>query len=185
MTRGFPPDLEHEYSFYINYLIVFGCPRLRAEGDASPKFYLPPECGMENLVFYTRRNKRKPTESAVVDTVEIPILSERQLAKLKTGNRENIAFDELDNAVWQFAPDEEADLETPGGQVHALEHPALSIVEDEPPATQAIRSNAKGLQAGYNPYDSGHLARKFACKPRDMRELSKWIEIRKKLGAGK
>ncbi|MEQ1582326.1 MAG: hypothetical protein ABL964_17190 [Steroidobacteraceae bacterium] len=42
-----------------------------------------------------------------------------------------------------------------------------------------------GLRTGYNPYDSGQLAGKVARKPRDMRELSKWIELTKKLGAGK
>jgi hypothetical protein len=119
----------------------------------------------------------------VVNTVEIPILDERQIARLKTGNRNNVAFDELGNAVWQFAPDEEAGYETPGRPGRNLDHPALSIVDEEPPASQTIRTNVKGLQIGYNPYDSGQLARKAARKPRDMRELSKWIELRKKLGA--
>lgn len=119
----------------------------------------------------------------MVDTVEIPLLDERQLTRLKTGNRNNVAFDELGNAVWQFAPEEEAGCEAPGRSMRNLDHPALSIVDDEPPASETIRTNMKGLQTGYNPYDSGQLARKAARKPRDMRELSKWIELRKKLGA--
>lgn len=125
------------------------------------------------------------TESTVVDTVEIPILSERQLTTgLKTGNKDNIAFDELGNAVWQFAPDEEVDLESSSAPSRTLEHPALSIVDDEPPDSPTIRTNVKGLRTGYNPYDSGQLAGKVARKPRDMRELSKWIELRKKLESG-
>jgi hypothetical protein len=121
----------------------------------------------------------------VVDTVEIPILSERELTKLKTGTRDNIAFDELGNAVWQFAPHEESDLDDSAAAGRTLEHPALSIIDDEPPASQTLRTNLKGLQTGYNPYDSGQLGGKAARKPRDMRELSRWIELRKKIGTGK
>lgn len=121
----------------------------------------------------------------MVDTVEIPILSERQLARIKTGNRENVAFDELGNAVWQFAPHEETDVDASAPANRTLEHPALAIVEDEPADSPTIRTNVTGLRTGYNPYDSGQLAGKVARKPRNMRELSKWIELRKKLDSGK
>ncbi len=120
----------------------------------------------------------------MVDTVEIPLLNERQLARLKTGYRDNVAFDELGNAVWQFAPDQHTAREAPERSVRKLDHPSLSIVDNHPPASQTIRTNVKGLQTGYNPYDSGQLAGKVARKRRDMRELSKWIELRKKLGTG-
>lgn len=121
----------------------------------------------------------------MVDTVEIPALNERQLARLQSASRENIAFDDLGNAVWQFAPDEETSVDAAARPVRMLDHPALSLVEEEPPASETIRTNMKGLQTGYNPYDSGQLARKAGRKPRDMRELSRWIELRKKLGADK
>jgi len=124
-------------------------------------------------------------ESAVVDTVEIPILGERHLTRLKTGNKDSIAYDELGNAVWQFAPEEAVDLDSASPPAHTLEPPALSIVDDDPPASPTIRTNVKGLRTGYNPYDSGQLAGKTYRKPRDMRELSKWIELRKKLESGK
>ena len=39
-----------------------------------------------------------------------------------------------------------------------------------------------GLTAGYNPYDSGTLSKQSWKKKKDLRELSKWIELRKKLG---
>jgi hypothetical protein len=120
----------------------------------------------------------------VADTVEIPLLDERQLARLKTGNRDNVAFNELGNAAWQFAPHGGSDLDTSGDPERTLEHPALSIVDDAPPDSPTIRTNVTGLRTGYNPYDSGQLAGKVARKPRDMRELSKWIELRKKLGSG-
>ena len=42
----------------------------------------------------------------------------------------------------------------------ALAHPGLAIVEEEGPANAPIRSNPKGLRNGYNPYESGLLAKK-------------------------
>ncbi|MEY4932971.1 MAG: hypothetical protein RLZZ403_1291 [Pseudomonadota bacterium] len=132
-----------------------------------------------------RAGNRGIIESAVVDTVEIPVLNERQLTGLKTGHRDSIAYDELGNAVWQFAPDEAGAPGSAEQPNRTLEHPALSIVDDDPPDSPAIRKNVKGLRTGYNPYDSGQLAGKVTRKPRDMRELSKWIELRKKLESGK
>ena len=63
----------------------------------------------------------------------------------------------------------------------ALTHHGLSIVEDEPPANAPIRQNPKGLRVGYNPYESGMLTKKERKPKRDLRELSKWIETKKKL----
>ncbi|HSN70136.1 MAG TPA: hypothetical protein VLT59_01450 [Steroidobacteraceae bacterium] len=56
----------------------------------------------------------------------------------------------------------------------------LSTVDDDGPAS-AIRGNERGLTRGYNPYNSGNLYKKSHKKKRDMRELSKWIELKKKL----
>ena len=46
-----------------------------------------------------------------------------------------------------------------------------------------IRSNPKGLRNGYNPYESGVLAKKGQSKSpgkkRDLRELSKWMEAKR------
>ena len=116
----------------------------------------------------------------MVDTVEIPLLGERELTRLKVDNKENIAFDDQGNAVWQFAPHEDSDPE-----LSARVHPALAIVEDDLHESPTIRTNVNGLRTGYNPYDSGELGRKVARKPRDLRELSRWIELRKKLAGGK
>ena len=43
-----------------------------------------------------------------------------------------------------------------------------------------IRSNPKGLRVGYNPYESGVLAKKGPPRKRDLRELSKWMEAKRK-----
>ena len=57
--------------------------------------------------------------------------------------------------------------------------PGFTIVEDEGPANAPIRSNPKGLRNGYNPYESGLLAKKGPRRQVDLRELSKWMEAKK------
>jgi hypothetical protein len=57
----------------------------------------------------------------------------------------------------------------------------LSTVEDDGLSNSSYRGNEKGLTRGYNPYNSGNLYKKTHKKKRNMRELSKWIELKKKL----
>lgn len=97
-----------------------------------------------------------------------------------------VGFDELGNAQFEWQGDKlNADGES-GDRARrkALTHHGLSIVDDEPPANAPIRQNPKGLRVGYNPYQSGLLAKKEWKPKRDLRELSKWIEMKKKLDEG-
>ncbi len=96
-----------------------------------------------------------------------------------------IAFDDLGNAVYEWK-DQSLTQEGEAGtraRNKALAHPGLAIVEDEAPSNAPIRSNPKGLRVGYNPYESGLLAKKGQQAPprkkRDLRELSKWMEAKK------
>jgi hypothetical protein len=93
-----------------------------------------------------------------------------------------IAFDDRGNAIYEWKDDTlSADGEVGDRKrTKALAHPGLAIVEDEGPANAPIRSNPKGLRVGYNPYESGVLAKKGPRKTRDLRELSKWMEAKKK-----
>jgi len=119
----------------------------------------------------------------VVDTVEIPLLDERQLAGGNSQDAGRIAFDDRGNAVWQFAPHTLSGPEQDASPPRGLEHPGLAIVDEDPVEGNTLRTtNVKGLRIGYNPYNSGQLERKTRRKARDMRELSRWIEIRRKLG---
>lgn len=120
----------------------------------------------------------------MVDTVEIPADEQRAGGK-DARSPGTIAFDDRGNAVyeWQFAPFTEDGLDGEQLRAQALDNPGLAIMEDPPPQAP-IRRNVTGTRVGYNPYDSGQLDRKSQRKPRDMRELSKWIELRKKLAAG-
>jgi len=99
----------------------------------------------------------------------------------KPGQPGQIAFDDRGNAIyeWQDGSLKEEGEAGDRARNRALAHPGLSIVEDESPANAPIRSNPKGLRVGYNPYESGVLARKGPKKKRDLRELSKWMEAKR------
>lgn len=98
-----------------------------------------------------------------------------------TGQPGQISFDERGNAVYAWKDDYLSEDGAAGERARnkALAHPGLAIVEDETPANAPIRSNPKGLRVGYNPYESGVLARKGTGKKRDLRQLSKWMEAKK------
>jgi hypothetical protein len=92
-----------------------------------------------------------------------------------------IAFDERGNAIYAWEDARLAEDGEAGERARraALEHPTLSIVDEEAPANAPIRSNPKGLRVGYNPYESGLLAKKGIKRKRDLRELSKWLEAKR------
>lgn len=91
-----------------------------------------------------------------------------------------IGFDDRGNAIYEWDGSLTEDGEAGDrARNRALAHPGLAIVEEEAPANAPIRSNPKGLRNGYNPYESGLLARKGPAKKRDLRELSKWMEAKK------
>ncbi len=100
----------------------------------------------------------------------------------KPGQPGQISFDERGNAVyeWQDGTLKEDGEAGERARKKALAHPGLAIVEDDVPANVPIRSNPKGLRVGYNPYESGLLAKKGQGKRRDLRELSKWMEAKRK-----
>ena len=66
----------------------------------------------------------------------------------------------------------------------ALEHPGLSMVDDDPLPNQPIRNNHKGVRQGYNPYESGLLKKEYKKKT-DLRELSKWLEMKRRAEGNK
>ena len=85
-----------------------------------------------------------------------------------------IAFDDRGNAIYEWQ-DESLKQEGEAGERarnQALAHPGLAIVEEETPVNAPIRSNPKGLRVGYNPYESGVLAKKGPQKkPRPARAV--------------
>lgn len=97
-----------------------------------------------------------------------------------------IAFDDRGNAVYawndELLSEDSEDAER--ARRNALYHPGLSVVEDEPRSDAPVQLNPKGLRLGYNPYESGLLAKKERKKKRDLRELSKWVEMKRKMENG-
>lgn len=94
-----------------------------------------------------------------------------------------IAFDDRGNAIYEWNDDRLSEDGEAGERARrkALEHPGLSFVEEEQGNNAPIQNNAKGLRLGYNPYESGLLPNKAGGKKRDLRELSKWIEMKKRV----
>jgi hypothetical protein len=96
-----------------------------------------------------------------------------------------VQFDDRGNAVYSWRDDV---LARDGNsaerlQESALRNSKLSLVEDDTAPTATSTWNAGGLQRGYNPYESGLLAgKKPIAKRTDMRELSKWIEMKRRMG---
>ncbi|HKU14418.1 MAG TPA: hypothetical protein VJQ52_08475 [Steroidobacteraceae bacterium] len=92
-----------------------------------------------------------------------------------------IAFDARGNAVYEWRDGRLTEDGAAGERAreNALANPGLAIVDDDAPANAPIRSNPKGLRVGYNPYESGLLARKAVRKKPDLRELSRWMEAKR------
>jgi hypothetical protein len=95
-----------------------------------------------------------------------------------------IAFDDRGNAIYEWDDATLSEDSEAGERARrdALEHPGLSIVEEEAPVNAPIRANPKGVRVGYNPYESGVLAKKDVKKKRDLRALSQWLEAKRKAG---
>ena len=102
----------------------------------------------------------------------------------KSGDAGRLGMDDRGNVTWEWN-EEEPDLvadDTFGAseRVRALVDPRLQVKDDDDPRSP-IQSNSKGLKTGYNPYNSGALGKQSWKKKKDLRELSKWVELRKKL----
>jgi hypothetical protein len=95
-----------------------------------------------------------------------------------------LAEDDRGNITWQWANEDVLRADDTAGAIErlrALVDPGLDVVDDHGRA-DPVRDNPKGLQVGYNPYDSGSLGKTARMKKLDLRELSKWIETKRKTG---
>jgi len=93
-----------------------------------------------------------------------------------------ISRDDAGNVSWQWSNDETLQADDTLGaaeRIRALVDPGLDVVDEE--ELNPLKNNAKGLKKGYNPYDSGALGKDRWKKKKNLRELSKWIELKRKL----
>ena len=96
----------------------------------------------------------------------------------------HLGIDDRGNVTWEWSDDESLLAEDTLGaaeRVRALVDPRLQIREDDENPLSPVQSNPKGLKTGYNPYNSGALGKQSWKKKKNLRELSKWIELRKKM----
>jgi hypothetical protein len=98
-----------------------------------------------------------------------------------------MGVDDRGNRTWEWADEEDLLADDTLGaaeRVNALVDPKLQVKDDDDPPDNPVRSNPKGLKSGYNPYNSGALG-KQKWKKKDLRELSKWIQMRKRVAEKK
>jgi hypothetical protein len=98
-----------------------------------------------------------------------------------------VQFDDRGNAVWEWSIATGAyGREVSTERLHRLEHPALSIAEDDPAPSETVRANPLGTKKGYDPYDSGKLGKSAAApRKKDLRRLSEFFKLKKQAAGNK
>ncbi len=110
-----------------------------------------------------------------------------------TANREagaeqepgRLELDDRGFVTWQWSADEALQADDDLGTAHrlkALAIPGLDLVEDDAPNRERV--NTTGILKGYDPYDSGTLNKQMWKKKKDLQQLSRWVELRRKLESG-
>jgi hypothetical protein len=99
-------------------------------------------------------------------------------AKKESGR---VQFDERGNAIWEWAVSTGAfGREVSTERMKKLENPGLSLADDAPTPFDKVKPNPQGVVKGYNPYDSGKLARSGPPpKKKDLKKLSDWLQLKK------
>ncbi|MDQ1341820.1 MAG: hypothetical protein QG571_437, partial [Pseudomonadota bacterium] len=93
-----------------------------------------------------------------------------------------LAEDDRGNITWQWANEDVLQADDTAGAIERLRvlvDPRLDVVDDDG-TRNPVRDNPKGLKVGYTPYDSGSLGKTARMKKMDLRELSKWIDAKRK-----
>lgn len=109
-------------------------------------------------------------------------------SKNGTGDKSTgrVKFDERGNAVWEWQVETGAfGVEVSTQRLQKLEHPALSIADDAPTPFETVRANPLGTKKGYDPYDSGRLAKKPPPAKKDLRRLSESLKLKKQAESNK
>jgi hypothetical protein len=101
-----------------------------------------------------------------------------------TSDAGHLGLDDRGNVTWEWTEGDDLLTDDSLGsaeRLSALVDPNLQIKDDDDDPMSPIKSNPKGLKKGYNPYNSGALGKQAWKKKKDLRELSKWVELRKKM----
>ena len=95
-----------------------------------------------------------------------------------------LEMDDRGNVTWHWSNDENLQADDTLGaaeRIRALVRPDLDVQEEPEDPLSPVQNNTKGLKTGYNPYNSGALGKQSWKKKKDLKQLSKWIELRKKM----
>lgn len=99
-----------------------------------------------------------------------------------------LAVDDRGNVTWEWKDDGDLLADDSLGaaeRLRALVDPRLNIVEDDGAPGDPLKPAAKSRTTGYNPYNSGARSAQPSQRRKNLKELSKWIELRKKLAGTK
>lgn len=107
----------------------------------------------------------------------------------REGEAGQLGIDDRGNVTWQWADDGELRADDAVGameRLSALDDPDLRIEDDPATAARArererVKLPPKGPERGYSPYNSGTLTRAERPKKKDLRALSEWIKLRRKV----
>ncbi len=96
----------------------------------------------------------------------------------------HLGVDDRGNVGWEWSDDHDLLADDSLGaaeRMRVLVDPKLEVKDEEPDPMSPAQNNPKGLKSGYNPYNSGALGKQSWKKKRDLRQLSEWIELRKRM----
>jgi hypothetical protein len=99
-----------------------------------------------------------------------------------------LGVDDRGNVTWEWKDERDLLAEDTLGaaeRVRALVDPRLDVVDEDDAPDNPMTVHTKRLKTGYNPYNSGALGKQSWKKKKDLKELSKWIELRKKVAEKK
>ena len=95
-----------------------------------------------------------------------------------------LELDDRGNVTWHWSDDGDLNADDTLGaaeRIRALVAPGLDVQDEPEDPLSPVQNNTKGLKTGYNPYNSGALGKQSWKKKKDLRQLSKWIELKKKM----
>jgi hypothetical protein len=129
----------------------------------------------------------KPSNKPGADGTDKACTQDAEGDARSNGRTGRVKFDDRGNAIWEWAIATGAyEREISTQRLHKLEHPALSLADDAPTPFETVRANPLGTKKGYDPYDSGKLAKSAVPRrKKDLRRLGEFFKLKKQAAGNK